>query len=283
MSERRRLFGPVNVIIPKPGISSGPEVIAQAPQEVARANTEVRKFFIKTNVSENSNGSSYLEVGNTIIEVSVFGPRPIRGSFIERASFSVSTKFLPHITQPNEAVFNTVNTSGRANNAAPRIGLSNIEQKISSYVETALLPSIILEKYPKSTIDVFITVISTDEASTSLSANNGALLNLISWIVNTSSLALVDSGIELKDIVTSGHARLSNGEIVLDPTQDEDNAVDCLVSYMNLRNDEIVGFWVEGDHNLEEAKLETLIDASNTVSQRIRANINSYLLQNLNE
>lgn len=275
MSERRRLFGPANTIIPS---STTTNVTQELRAPAKRAADEVRKFFVKTGVSENASGSCYLEAGNTIIEVTIFGPRPIRGSFIERASFAVSTKFLPHIHQPNNAIFNTTQSTGKSN-AAPRTGLSNIEQKISSYVETSLLPSIILEKYPKSTIDCFISVIALDDFSEDNQVvNNGPILNLVSWIINCASLALVDSGIELRDIVTSGHVKFNEEQITYDPASHTENSVDCLVSYMNLRNDEIVGLWIEGEQDVDEKKLDTLIDSCNEVSKKIRSNVNSYLL-----
>lgn len=278
MSERRRLVGPPNTIIPSIGISSSKEDETRSQEQPERAPDELRKFFLKTGIIDNANGSAYLEIGNTIIEVLVFGPRPIRGSFVERASFSAEVKFLPYITQPHESSFN--NPSNNQLNAVggnSRTGLSNIEQRISSYLETSLLPSIVLEKYPKSTIDVFVTIISTEKNTDSKSS----LLNLVSWIVNCSSLALVDSGIELKDIVTSGHVKLVNGDTLIDVPDSEEEGVDALVSFMNMRNDEIVGLWFEGDASLQEDVLTKVIDSCNDMAKRIRANVNSYLLNSI--
>mmetsp|Transcript_6141 Transcript_6141/g.7541 ORF Transcript_6141/g.7541 Transcript_6141/m.7541 type:complete len:286 (+) Transcript_6141:12-869(+) len=277
MSDRRRLLGPVNAKLPNVGISSDSSTKHTIVDK--KRNDEVRKMFLKSGLVTNANGSAYLEVGDTIIEVSVFGPRPIRGSFIDRASFSVECKFLPYVTQPNEITFNGKATNFN-NNGRP--SLTNIEQKISSYLETSLLPCILLEKYPKSTIDIFVSVISTNSNPNS----NSSLLNLINWITNCSSLALVDSGIELKDIVTSGQVKLNqkSNELTFDPIYSSDNidnedSIDCLVSFMNLRNDEIVGFWVEGkQEELNETIVTKLIEGCNEMSKQIRSNINGYLL-----
>ncbi|CAK7896475.1 exosome complex component Mtr3p [[Candida] anglica] len=275
VSDRRRLLGPLNAKLPVSAVGSEDVKIS------TKANDEIRKMFLKTGLVGNANGSAYLEVDDTIIEVSVFGPRPIKGSFIDRASFSVECKFLPYIPQPNEVTFNGSSTTFN-NNGKP--GLSNIEQKISSYLETSLLASILLEKYPKSTIDVFVTIISTNSTSQS----NTSLLHLCNWIVNCSSLALVDSGIELKDIVTSGQVRLNckTNELILDPEYDDntsaahdDDSLDCVVSFMNMRNDDIVGFWIEGNQNeLDEDVTMKLIEGCNTMSKAVRSNINSYLV-----
>lgn len=281
VSDRRRLLGPMNAKVPAIGIL--PETNDTPSKTSKRANGEIRKMFLKSGLVANANGSAYLEVEDTIIEVSVFGPRPIRGSFIDRASFSVECKFLPYVTQPNEITFNGKLSNFNSNG---RPALTNIEQKISSYLETSLLPSIVLEKYPKSTIDVFVSIISTNSTTNT----NSSLLNLINWITNCSSLALVDSGVELKDIVTSGQVRLDreSKQLVLDPVyeaneDDGKDSIDCLVSFMNLRNDEIVGFWVNGmQEELSETIVAELIDGCNEMSKKVRSNMNAYLLNLMN-
>ena len=283
MSDRRRLLGPVNTIIPGIGISSNPEDnIKVNSEESDRANDEIRKFFLKTGIIQNANGSAYLEVGNTIIEVLVFGPRPIKGSFIDRASFSVECKFLPHIIQPNEETFNkSIDTDINTDNTAggnSRSDTTDIEHRISSYIETALVPSIILEKYPKSTIDLYISVISTEQSENESSKTS--MLNLINWIVNCSSMALVNSEVELRDMVTSGHVKLVKDEIIFDPTPESKDGVEAVMSFMNLLDNQIVGFWVEGESG-DEDDYKKLMEGCSTVSKDIRANLSSYLLKNI--
>lgn len=279
VTDRRRLLGPSGA---KAAINdTGSDA---AVSNSSRSKDEIRKMFLKTGLVGNANGSAYLEVEDTIIEVSVFGPRPIKGSFIDRASFSVECKFLPHIPQPNEDTFKT---SGQQSQGASNIktGLSTIEQKISSYIETSFIQSIILEKYPKSTIDVFATIISANTTSNS----NTSLLNICNWVSNCTSLALVDSGIEVKDMVTSGQVRLNRktNEITMDPDyssegDDNNDFVDCVCSYMNMMNDVVVGFWIEGNQDdLDQLLLMKLFDNCNSMSKSIRSNFNSYLKSTL--
>lgn len=265
VQDRRRLLGPPNAKVPKLGQSSDPNS-SQEPIAESEKSNDIRNFFIKTGLINNANGSSYFEIDDTIIEVGVFGPRPIRGSFIDRASFSVECKFLPYINQPMSQIFNNQDKSH----------LSNIETKISTYVETALLSSILLEKYPKSTIDIFINVIS-------FNSSKNSLLNLINWIINSSSVALVNSGIELKDLVTSGQVIYNekSEELRKDCSIINDGDIECVASFMNMKNNEIVAFWIEGDKNeINENKLNNLINGCNDMSKIIRQNINSYLLNN---
>lgn len=259
--DRRRLLGPSNAKFP-----TVQQSVIQS--SLSRSADDIRKFYIQSGLITNANGSAYLEVDDTIIEVAVFGPRPIRGSFIDRASFSVETKFLPYINQPKNSVFNGTSSS----NHNGRSGLTNIEQRISTYVETALLSSILLEKYPKSTIDVFINIISFND-------NENTLLNLVNWVVNCSSIALVDSGIEIKDIVTSGQVALTDsGDIVLD--SGTGHAVEAVVSFMNQKNNEIVGLWIEGDDTgLEEAMVSKLIAGGDEMSKKVKSSISAYLLE----
>ncbi|SGZ55629.1 CIC11C00000003070 [Sungouiella intermedia] len=267
--DRRRILVPSEAKVPILGQSSG----AERPKRQFTPSEGVRSFFIKTGLSNNANGLAFLEVDDTIIEVSVFGPRPIKGSFIDRASFSVECKFLPYITQPNELLYN-----GGASQGNGRSSLTPIEQKISTYLETAFLPALMLEKYPKSTIDVFVNVLS-------FNSNTSSLLNLISWAVNCTSLALVDSGIEVRDLVTCGHVKYVDGKVELDPQISSENdsriGTECCASFMAMKNNEVVALWIEGNDDTEvtEELLQTLTNACEEMSGIVRQNINGFLLQ----
>lgn len=284
MSERRRLLGPTNTIIPNIGILLDPKKETNALKEP----NDIRPFFLKTGIIANANGLAYLEVGNTILEVQVYGPRPIRGSFVERASFLVECKFLPHIFQPHEVALNGTDLSSNSNTCGSnwRQGLTNIEQRILTYLETALLPSIVLEKYPKSTIDVFVSVLALEDVRGEPDEHKTLLLNLIGWAVNCSSLALVDSGIEVKDIVTSGNVQYTpaSGQSECDAIEGQENTLDALVSFMNMKNDEIVGLWLEGyQQQVSEEAVLHMIDGCDSMAKRVRANINAFLVKQVQE
>lgn len=290
MSDRRRLLGPSGMIIPNIPKQQQKSIITTTTNT---STSTIPSFFLKHSIIDNANGSAYLEINNTIIEVSIFGPRPIRGSFIDRASVSVDCKFLPHIIQPMASIFNDTTTSGgggiSSSNRGYRTGMNNIEHKLSSYLETCVLSSLILEKYPKSTIDIQISIISIDKEI----GGSHLLLWLLQWITCCCSLALVDSGIEMKDIISSGQVRLTKlGEIIIGGNNDKtltEDGIDGLVSFMNLKNDEIVGIWFEGegdDNNnedslLNESNMEKLIIECNKMSKIIRANLNSYLINSM--
>ncbi|KAF6067144.1 3' exoribonuclease family, domain 1 protein [Candida albicans] len=268
MSDRRRLLGPSGMIIPNIPKQQQKSIITTT---TTTSTSTIPSFFLKHSIIDNANGSAYLEINNTIIEVSIFGPRPIRGSFIDRASVSVDCKFLPHIIQPMGSIFNDTTTSGVG-------GGGGISSSNRGY-----------QKYPKSTIDIQVSIISIDKEI----GGGHSLLWLLQWITCCCSLALVDSGIEMKDIISSGQVRLTkSGKIIIggnsDKTSTEDG-IDGLVSFMNLKNDEIVGIWFEGegdDNNnedslLNESNMEKLIIECNKMSKIIRANLNSYLINSM--
>lgn len=266
MSDRRRITGPQDAVRP---------VRPSTPAPVSELRgSQIRPFFVKSGLSKNANGLAYLEVADTIIEVGVFGPRPIKGLFVDRASFSVEAKFLPYITQPNEVLYNGGGGGGGGGGAnTVRTGLTNIEQKISTFVESAFLPALLLEKYPKSTIDVFVNVLS-------FNASTCSMLNLIAWVTNCTSLALVDSGVEIRDMVTCGHVRQELGSVHMDA-----HAVDlgarsseCVAAFMTMKNAEMLAFWVQGD-GAQEGVLLSLVEGCRDMAGVVRSNLNGFLLE----
>lgn len=251
-SDRRRILGPSDARIPAIG-----GLATESPQH--QLNDE---FYCKTNYVSNANGSSYVESNGNILTVSVFGPRPIKASFIDQASVSVEVKFLPHlISEESQTIQHLI--KGQAQNPNGRPGLTLIEHQISQFIETCLVHCILLSKYPKLTIDLHISVLEF----------NGNIMDLVKWIVCGCSLALVDSGIEIKDIVTAGYIKNSDDMVIDDDLQLD---IDCLVSFMCLKN-EIVGIWVNGD--LKD--LDNTIEHCSEMAKKIRSNVNSYLLENV--
>lgn len=258
-ADRRRILGPSSAAVPIR------ESAANSAQLGTIGGSHI-KFFAKSGLLKNASGLAYLEIGDTIIEVSIYGPRPIKGLYIERASLSVESHFLPYITQPNEVIFNNGNSG--------RTGLTSIEHSLSTFVETALLSTIPLEKYPKSTIDVFINILS-------FNSNTRSLLNLAAWTVTCASLSMVDAGIEMRDLITGGHILVVDNVALLDPTisDSEKSVPECVACFTALHNNDVVALWMDGpseDVDLNSLKLQ--IDGCKKMSELVRSNVNGYLL-----
>ena len=92
-------------------------------------------------------------------------------------------------------------------------------------IREAIVPSVFLEEFPKTAIDVYIEVLQAD-ASTRCAGLNAA------------SLALIDAGIPMRDLVSSCSAGKINGQVVLDIAgkEDTEGELDLPVAYFKKQN-----------------------------------------------
>lgn len=97
------------------------------------------------------------------------------------------------------------------------------DRDVSRLVQQSLEPAIRLELFPKSVIEVFITILETDGPEASLSAAAVA-----------AGTALAHAGIELIGLVSSCSAALVNGETWLDPNAAESGIADGVVVVSGL-------------------------------------------------
>jgi len=157
-----------------------------------------------------------------------------------------------------------------------------IERDLGVHLETALRGIVIGERWPKSGVDVVVTVLEGTEGGwwgdemglaglsgtrTGGSADRGrnvgagwGLLNVLAAAITVSSAALVDAEIDCLDMVTGGVAALVRGPnagsqedkedsvIVLDPCPSEHRDIQaaCVVGYLASR-DELTELWLKGD------------------------------------
>ena len=143
-----------------------------------------QKIFLKTDCVNEASGSSYIEIGNTKVLCSVYGPReiPRKDDYdFKVANLNCEFRFASF------ACF--MQRRGTLNQRDQ--GLD--EKNFSSIIEEALKPSIFLHKYPKSQIDLYILCIQNDTDSK----------NILSASIIAASMALVNASIELYDLVAS--------------------------------------------------------------------------------
>lgn len=136
------------------------------------------------------------------------------------------------------------------------------------HLETALRGVIIGERWPKSGVEVVVTVLEGDEdgwwgdagQDNASGANGGAwgLLNVLAGCITVASAAIVDAGIDVVDMVSGGVAAIvrdpsaRNGKdglvTLLDPCPAEHQEIvaACAVGYLTNR-DEITEIWMKGD------------------------------------
>jgi ribonuclease PH len=115
------------------------------------------------------------------------------------------------------------------------------ELELARVVQSAIQSAILLEKFPKLVLDIRCTVLEKDGS-------------VASAIINGTTMALVDAGIEMKDMVSACSMAMYGGNtMVIDPSGDEEKKgyatitmsiapVSGMVTYMSCS-----GPWEESD------------------------------------
>lgn len=235
---------------------------------------------MKSGLVVNANGSSFFESGDIQLQCAVHGPRPIRGSFVGKGSFNVEVKVAPFNVDPsNPEIAQQLgsSSSGGSGGGGRPNGTSVLEKSMASFIQTSLVPAIKLESYPKSAIDLFVTVINRGSNSKSLYAAG----------VNAASVALISADIALRDVVTCGSAIITataegedheHGKVFVDPEYPISiGDIGMVISYMTARDEEIVGIIIDGGV-LSEEQLSICLSSTLAVAKTVRALVNRLLI-----
>jgi exosome complex component MTR3 len=238
-----------------------------------------KEIVLKTGVTASASGSAYLELQspnpayNTTASPSrnpsssglkltctVHGPRPLPRSapFSPTLSLSAHIKFAPFATRRRRGYLRDSN-----------------ERDLAVHLETALRGIIIGDRWPKSSVEVVITILESDERprqEEDSSMNQGAgttvplpfdMMAILGGCITVASAAIVDAGIDCVDVACGGVAALvapqsdrtesdertkpTACEVVLDPSSSEHKQIlaACVVGYLPSR-DEITDLWMRG-------------------------------------
>ncbi|HII35952.1 MAG TPA: exosome complex exonuclease Rrp41 [Nitrosopumilaceae archaeon] len=172
-----------------------------------RSIDQIRNVSIKVGVLKNADGSAYIEFGKNKILAGVFGPRDVhpkhmadQDSGILRCRYHMSPFSVTERKNP-----------------AP----SRREIEISKVIKEALQPAVILKDFPRTVVDVFIEILQADGGSRCAA-------------LDAASVALVDAGIPMRDMVSACAAGKVADKIVLDVNDEEDKEgqADMPVAYM---------------------------------------------------
>ena len=157
---------------------------------------ELRPIKIEAGVLHRAEGSCYLEWGGNKVIAAVYGPR----------------EAVPRHTQnPLRAIVNArYNMAAFSVDDRKRPGPDRRSREISKVISEALENIIIVERYPRASIDVNIEILDA-EAGTRCAGLTAA------------AVALVDAGIPMKDIPVACAAGKIEGQVVLDLGKEEDN------------------------------------------------------------
>lgn len=214
-----------------------------------RKLNELRPAKIEVGVLGNADGSAYIEQGKNKILAAVYGPKEVHPR---------------HLALPDRAVLRcryhmAPFSVDERKSPAP----SRREVELSKVIREALEPSIFVEYYPRTSIDIFIEVLQADGGTRCAG-------------IITASLALADAGIPMRDLVVACAAGKVEGRLVLDLMDAEDkigeadlplalmpnlNAITLLQMDGSLTTEEfekVINLAVEGCKQLYTLQKETL-------------------------
>mmetsp|Transcript_5164 Transcript_5164/g.7476 ORF Transcript_5164/g.7476 Transcript_5164/m.7476 type:complete len:276 (+) Transcript_5164:119-946(+) len=164
---------------------------------------EIRRIRIQMGaVAENSGGSAVVEMGLTTVLAMVRGPIECSrrsDEISDRAIIEVQVKTAPFATSGDRRVSN------------PTTDRRLIEQ--SHQLKRAMEAAVLLHLYPKSKIEITVWVLADDGGR-------------LPAAINAATLALVDAGIPLKDLVCACSAGLSaaDNDTIVDLNRREESS-----------------------------------------------------------
>jgi len=176
-----------------------------------RGPTDLRPIKLEVGVLGNADGSAYIEQGKSKILAAVYGPREVHPKHLalpDRALLRCRYHMAPFSVEERKS-------------PAP----SRREVELSKVIREALEPSLFLEYYPRTSIDIFIEVLQADGGTRCAG-------------IIVSSLALADAGIPMRELVAACAAGKVQGHLVLDLTDIEDKGgeADMPIAFMPTCN-----------------------------------------------
>ena len=172
-----------------------------------RKADELRPIKIEVGILSNADGSAYIEQGKNKILAAVYGPKemhPKHLSLPDRMVLRCRYHMAPFSVQERKS-------------PAP----SRREVELSKVIREALEPSVFVEYYPRTGIDVFVEVLQADGGTRCAS-------------ITAASLAIADAGIPMRDLVVACAAGKIDDTVVLDlmDTEDKVGTADVPVALM---------------------------------------------------
>jgi exosome complex component RRP41 len=191
-----------------------------------RKSDELRSIKIEVGALSNADGSAYIELGKNKILAAVYGPKELHPKHLalpDRMFLRCRYHMAPFSVQERKS-------------PAP----SRREIELSKVIRESLEPSIFLEYYPRTGIDVFVEVLQADGSTRCAS-------------ITAASLAIADAGIPMRDLVVACSAGKIDDTIILDlmDTEDKMGMADVPLALMPNLN-AITLLQMDGNLTLEE-------------------------------
>lgn len=172
---------------------------------------------VKTGVISQAAGSAYVELAKTKVMCGVYGPRQpqrVEGMEFGRGRLDVDVKL---------ATFATAGARGK-------VAQGDAEREFSQLVHRALAGAVILETFPKTSVDVYVTVLEAGGAE-------------LPAVVAAASAALTCAGVAMRDLVSActvtrnstGGTGTDATTLLLDPGAKEEAEADAGVTLAYMR------------------------------------------------
>ncbi|XP_067929557.1 exosome complex component RRP41-like [Watersipora subatra] len=220
-----------------------------------RRPNELRKISCNLGAFSQADGSAYIEQGNTKVLAAVYGPHEITGS----KSRALHDRVLVNC-QYSMATFSTGERKRR-----PRGDRKSIEMTL--HMQQTFEAAIHTQLYPKSQIDIFVEVLQSDGGNYCAS-------------INAATLALIDAGIPMKDIVCASSASLIKDTPIVDINHMEETHAGVEVVLAILpKTEQIVFLQINGriheDHSpaVTELGMKGCLDVHAVLDRAVRHHI----------
>ncbi|XP_028393371.1 exosome complex component MTR3-like [Dendronephthya gigantea] len=171
------------------------QTVVDGKRQDGRTCEEIRKMFLRANAVTQAKGSAYIETGKTKVICSIYGPRESlrKQEFRMKGKLTCEIKYAPFSCKRRRSPIR-----------------DSEEKDLSNIIKQALEPAIIMEKFPKAQIDIYVMVFENDG-------------NVLAAAINCATLALVDAGIEMFDLVIASSLVQTNTNTLMDPIYNEEN------------------------------------------------------------
>ena len=196
-----------------------------------REKDDLRETTMEIGVLDEADGSAMVEIGNTRVVASVFGPQELHPQ---------------HLQEPDRAVIKMrYNMAPFSVDDRMRPGPNRRAKEIGLVARRALEPAIELENFPTAGIDISMEVVESD-GGTRVTG------------ITASSLALADAGIPMKGMVSACAAGVIDETPVLDVNgkEDKEGNADIPIALINSdeedEDDEITLLQMDGDLTQEQ-------------------------------
>ena len=189
---------------------------------------ELRPISLQVGLMKNADGSAYIEWGKNKIMAAVYGPKEVHPKhqvLPDRALLRSRYHMAPFSVDERK-------------NPAP----SRREIEISKVIREALVPSVIVEDYPRTAIEVWVEVLQSDGGSRCAG-------------ITAASLALADAGINMRDLVVGCSCGIIEDTVVadLEDTEVKEGSGDMPVAIMPTLG-QVTLLQVDGIYSREQFK-----------------------------